>query len=287
MHVKLLRKALRIPFVRIPFASAMGTGALFGCAVFLMMIEGSHLVGARWPGEVDVVWRWGTAVLGGYLLGLLTELAFPREVKGLGSALKAAEATPADAKDVGVDEAAVAEPEAPHCDTAFCFNIFFGDFWHNFVDGIFIAHSFLRCESGQGWVVTAGTIYHELVQEFGDFFLLVGPGGLTVPQACAVNFVSGVSVMIGAMWYLWLEPGMGTQGILLAFSAGVYTYVACTEAAGEMLHEVGRLSPAKRMGLVACFALGAIGIGLILLDHEHCGVKVADGEADPHAGHNH
>ena len=130
--------------------------------------------------------------------------------------------------------------------------------------------------------MTAGTIYHELVQEFGDFFLLVGPGGLTVPQACAVNFVSGVSVMIGAMWYLWLEPGMGTQGILLAFSAGVYTYVACTEAAGEMLHEVGRLSPAKRMGLVACFALGAIGIGLILLDHEHCGVKVADGEADPH-----
>ena len=135
--------------------------------------------------------------------------------------------------------------------------------------------------------MTAGTIYHELVQEFGDFFLLVGPGGLTVPQACAVNFVSGVSVMIGAMWYLWLKPGMGTQGILLAFSAGVYTYVACTEAAGEMLHEVGRLSPAKRMGLVACFALGAIGIGLILLDHEHCGVKVADGEADPHAGHNH
>ena len=287
----LSRLALKDAIVRaraiIPFASALGTGALFGCAVFLMMIEGSHLVGARWSGEVDVVWRWGTAVLGGYLLGLLTELAFPREVKGLGSALKAAEATPADAKDVGVDEAAVAEAGAPHCDMAFCFNIFFGDFWHNFVDGIFIAHSFLKCESGRGWVVTAGTIYHELVQEFGDFFLLVGPGGLTVPQACAVNFVSGVSVVIGAAWYLWLEPGMGTQGILLAFSAGVYTYVACTEAAGEMLHEVGRLSPAKRMGLVACFSLGAIGIGLILLDHEHCGVKVADGEADPHAGHNH
>ena len=106
----------------------MGTGALFGCAVFLMMIEGSHLVGARWPGEVDVVWRWGTAVLGGYLLGLLTELAFPREVKGLGSALKAAEATPADAKDVGVDEAAVAEAEEAAPDYAFCFNIFFGDF---------------------------------------------------------------------------------------------------------------------------------------------------------------
>ena len=128
----LSRLALKDAIVRaraiIPFASAMGTGALFGCAVFLMMIEGSHLVGARWPGEVDVVWRWGTAVLGGYLLGLLTELAFPREVKGLGSALKAAEATPADAKDVGVDEAAVAEAEEAAPDYAFCFNIFFGDF---------------------------------------------------------------------------------------------------------------------------------------------------------------
>ena len=128
----LSRLALKDAIVRaraiIPFASAMGTGALFGCAVFLMMIEGSHLVGARWPGEVDVVWRWGTAVLGGYLLGLLTELAFPREVKGLGSALKAAEATPADEKDVAVDEAAVAEAEKAAPDYAFCFNIFFGDF---------------------------------------------------------------------------------------------------------------------------------------------------------------
>ena len=58
----------------------------------------------------------------------MTELAFPREVKGLGSALKAAEATPADAKDVGVDEAAVAEAEEAAPDYAFCFNIFFGDF---------------------------------------------------------------------------------------------------------------------------------------------------------------
>lgn len=275
----LSRLALKDAIVRareiIPFASAMGTGALFGCAVFLMMIEGSHLVGARWPGEVDTVWRWGTAVLGGYLLGMLTELAFPREVNGdtrraLTGALRAAEAESGDKaiKDVEDIELQIVP------DYAFCFNIFFGDFWHNLVDGIFIAHSFLRCESGQGWVVTAGTIYHELVQEFGDFFLLVGPGGLTVVQACLVNFVSGISVMFGAMIYLWTEPGMGTQGILLAFSAGVYTYVACTEACGEMLKDVGRLSAKKRFGLVLCFAVGAVGIGLILLDHEHCGVKV-------------
>ena len=284
----LSRLALKDAIVRareiIPFASAMGTGALFGCAVFLMMIEGSHLVGARWPGEVDTVWRWGTAVLGGYLVGMLTELAFPRTVNGdtrraLTGALRAIEAEPADAKAIKDVEDAVPQIVP---DYAFCFNIFFGDFWHNLVDGIFIAHSFLQCESGQGWVVTAGTIYHELVQEFGDFFLLVGPGGLTVVEACLVNFASGTSVMLGAMIYLWTEPGMGTQGILLAFSAGVYTYVACTEACGEMLKDVGLLSARKRFGLVLCFAVGAIGIGLILLDHDHCSVKVADGAADPH-----
>ena len=115
----------------------------------------------------------------------------------------------------------------------------------------------------------------------------MGPGGLTVVQACAVNFVSGISVMLGAAIYLWTKPGMGTQGILLAFSGGVYMYVACTEAAGEMLHGVGKLSMAKRAGLLACFAVGAVGIGLVLIDHEHCSPKDPSGGGDPHAGQNH
>ena len=94
--------------------------------------------------------------------------------------------------------------------------------------------------------------------------------------------------MIGAAIYLWTEPGMGTQGILLAFSGGIYTYVACTDAAKHMLDGVGRLSAQKRFLLLVCYAIGAIGVGLVLLDHEHCSAKDSSGgDDDPHAGHNH
>ena len=54
-----------------------------------------------------------------------------------------------------------------------------------------------------------------------------------------------------------------------------------------MLDGVGKLSPLKRLGLLACFSAGAVGIGLVLIDHEHCSPKDPSGGGDPHAGHNH
>ena len=117
----------------------------------------------------------------------------------------------------------------------------------------------------------------------------MGPGGLSVLMACVVNFFSGVSVMVGAAVYLWTEPGMGTQGLMLAFSGGVYTYVACTEAAAHVVDGASKFSAAQRLGLFAFFVVGCAGIGLVLLDHEHCSSSDDDGADgdDPHAGHNH
>ena len=71
---------------------------------------------------------------------------------------------------------------------------------------------------------------------------------------------------------------------VLAFSGGIYVYIAATEAAACFTHK--RLSPKMKFGVVFLFILGAVAIGLVLLDHEHC-------EGDPeagsggHAGHNH
>ena len=52
-----------------------------------------------------------------------------------------------------------------------------------------------------------------------------------------MNVVSGASVVIGAWWFLWLEPGNGDRGMLLAFSGGVYVYVAATECAATLVHK--------------------------------------------------
>ena len=96
--------------------------------------------------------------------------------------------------------------------------------------------------------------------------------------------LSGVSVFIGAAVFLATKPGYGTQGLLLAFSGGVYVYVAATEAAHTFLHKP--LSICMKFGVFICFAIGAVAIGLVLLDHSHCSGD-QDKLEDPHAGHNH
>merc|ERR1719482_871143 len=243
-------QALRTDTI-IAYSSALAVGAILGCAAFLMMVESSHYIMARWAEETQMTWRFGTMLLAGYSVGMILNVAFPHK----------------------------------SVDYAFCFNIFFGDFLHNFVDGIFIAGAFMDCTTDRGWIVTAATIYHELVQEFADFFLLIGPGGLSVVMACVVNFMSGISVMIGGAIYLATEPGSGTKGLMLAFSAGVYLYVACTEAAVHAVHNAHKFSAAQRVLLFLFFVTGAVGIGLVLLDHEHCTPKGDSGDGDdPHAG---
>ena len=92
-----------------------------------------------------------------------------------------------------------------------------------------------------------------------------------------------MSVVIGAAWFLWLEPGNGDRGMLLAFSGGVYVYVAATEAAQGLTNK--RHSPRLKAAILILFVLGAVLIGLVLLDHSHCSGDDADD--DPHAGHNH
>ena len=111
-------------------------------------------------------------------------------------------------------------------------------------------------------------------------------GGLSQCMALLVNALSGVSVFIGAAVFLATKPGYGTQGLLLAFSGGVYVYVAATEAAHTFLHKP--LSICMKFGVFICFAIGAVAIGLVLLDHEHCsGNEGGSGDGGAHAGHNH
>jgi len=55
--------------------NGFSSGALLACAMFLMLLESSHLVEAEWgggeDGENQVTWRWGVAVLAGFAAPLL------------------------------------------------------------------------------------------------------------------------------------------------------------------------------------------------------------------------
>eukprot|EP00613_Pedinella_sp_CCMP2098_P073442 CAMPEP_0171913404 /NCGR_PEP_ID=MMETSP0993-20121228/11707_1 /TAXON_ID=483369 /ORGANISM="non described non described, Strain CCMP2098" /LENGTH=386 /DNA_ID=CAMNT_0012547385 /DNA_START=1 /DNA_END=1161 /DNA_ORIENTATION=- len=55
--------------------NGFAAGALLGSAAFLMMLESSHLVEEEWAGdENDVAWRWGFALLAGFLFPLIGQV---------------------------------------------------------------------------------------------------------------------------------------------------------------------------------------------------------------------
>ena len=147
-------------------------------------------------------------------------------------------------------------------------SILVGDSAHNFCDGIFIGVAFMTCSRNTAWVITGVTIYHEITQEVADYFLLTNLAGLSIIQALVLNFVSGLSVMIGGLMILGLNISDMSIGVILSFSGGVYTYIAASECLPcvEQAVKDGK----DRIYSIAFFLLGAIPIGLTLLKHEHC-----------------
>merc|ERR1711976_1109302 len=95
--------------------------------------------------------------------------------------------------------------------------------------------------------------------------------------ALILNFVSGLGVMLGAVITLAMDDDTAATGLILAFGGGVYLHIAATECMPR-IYNATKLSAAVRLACLGSFILGAILIGLVLLDHEHCVPPVAEGE---------
>ena len=146
-------------------------------------------------------------------------------------------------------------------------SVLIGDFCHNICDGFFIGSAFLNCPS-MGWGIVLATVAHELPQELSDFYLLTSYGALPVWKALLYNFLSGTSVLIGAIIVLSANVSDTVLGVLLALGGGVYLQVG----ASECMVRAARLSVtvAERLIMTALFTVGAVLIGLVLLNHNHC-----------------
>jgi zinc transporter ZupT len=157
-------------------------------------------------------------------------------------------------------------------------SILIGDFFHNLSDGFFIGSAFLLCSKSIGWTIVATTIYHEIAQELADYILLTTHCGLTVFQALSLNFLSGCSVMVGVVIILSVHLEDPAIGAILSVSAGVYTYIAaaeCIPRVQAILHQSDIIHSQKieyTLIFFVCFVLGAVPIGLVLLNHGHCEV---------------
>ena len=145
-------------------------------------------------------------------------------------------------------------------------------------DGVFIGVAFKGCDPITAWTITAVTLYHEIAQEIADYFLLTRHAGFTNFKALLANFHSGLSVVLGGFVILGTELSSMSIGVLLSLSSGVYLYIAAV----EFLSRGSRIisSVQDKALLILMFAVGAIPVGLTLLNHSHC-------EADEHGHEDH
>ncbi|MBI2122044.1 MAG: ZIP family metal transporter [Candidatus Sungbacteria bacterium] len=128
-----------------------------------------------------------------------------------------------------------------HCHEGECpvhtysYLILWGDFLHNFIDGIIIALTFLA-DVRLGALTTIAVILHEIPQEIGDFGILIH-GGFSRTKALLYNFLSSISVIFGAvLMYVAgaiLEPFLPVG---IALTAGAFIYLAAVDLMPE-LHE--------------------------------------------------
>jgi zinc transporter ZupT len=298
-------------------------GALMTTAFFLVFPEALELIKADFAGEdshsdhrrslqeddhseesgeAAAIWRFGTAILGGFLIPIVSHILFnhdheqenihahtPKDVKEDGDGKKemaSAENLPAQAEEVATEtdipekvpsETAASDEETAKtvCSLApkttnpsLLASIFLGDFFHNFADGVFLGSAFLLCGRSLAISITAATILHELAQETADYFMLVHHCGMNPVSALAINFICGLSISLGGIIVLAADLSSSSIGIILCIGGGVYVHVAVAECLPTARkYERGRKQ--KVYGILA-FIVGAILIGLVLLNHQHC-----------------
>ena len=260
--------------------NAFAAGALLAAAFFLILHEATHYI--IFETEAMSAAIWGIMILVGFITASILDL-FVAMIRGPEKA--ETETDKAGARTAGsVEEGQVAvEVQSPASKRVrvLC-AILLGDFVHNLCDGLFIGIAFNMCGGSFGWTVTAATVYHEIAQELSDYLVLTDPkqGNLSPFVALLLNFISGLSVILGAVIVLAQTPDNKAIGMLLAYSGGVYVQIGAGECMGRVYAQANTIC--LRFFSIVMFLVGATAIGLVLLNHEHCSVG-----GDAHAGHNH
>lgn len=108
-----------------------------------------------------------------------------------------------------------------------------GDGFHNLIDGVMIAGSYLA-GIPVGIATTIAVIFHEVPQEIGDFGVLIY-AGFSKAKALLFNFLSACTAIIGAVLALVLSSKIpGISSFILPFTAGGFIYIAGSDLIPEL-----------------------------------------------------
>jgi len=144
--------------------------------------------------------------------------------------------------------------------------LFLGDSLHNFVDGILITSSFL-VSIPVGIATALGVAAHEIPQEIADFGIFL-KSGMKPAKVFWLNLLSALMTTAGAIaaWYgsSLIAP---LQPQLIAFTAGMFIYIAASDLIPELHHKperkmIWRTSIAFLAGILIMFWLIKITHGM-------------------------
>ncbi len=131
-----------------------------------------------------------------------------------------------------------------------------GDAFHNFIDGIVIAASFL-ISIQIGIAVSLSVIAHEIPQEVGDFAILLN-SGYSKKRAFSLNFLSSITTIPAAIiGYYILEIFDFFIPIFLALSAASFLYIALSDLIPE-LHKKCNVKASIRQLILILAGIGTI-----------------------------
>jgi len=133
-----------------------------------------------------------------------------------------------------------------------------GDCFHNFIDGLLIAGSYL-VSIQLGITTTIAVIMHELPQELGDFGVLIY-AGYSKKRALFLNFLTALTAFLGVILALVLHKFIpNLTSFLIPFTAGGFIYIAGSDLIPEL-----KKSPQLKSSLLQLLGLCS-GIGLMFL----------------------
>jgi zinc and cadmium transporter len=112
-----------------------------------------------------------------------------------------------------------------------------GDGFHNFMDGLIIAGSYL-VSIPVGIASTLAVAFHEIPQEIGDFGVLL-QGGYSKKKALLFNFLISLTAVLGVVLALILGNYFeNITSFLIPFAAGGFIYIAGADLIPELHREV-------------------------------------------------
>lgn len=150
------------------------------------------------------------------------------------------------------------------CDIhAFTYLNLIGDGFHNFLDGMIIAASYL-VSIKLGVVTTLAVILHEIPQELGDFGVLVY-GGFSKKKALFYNFISALTAMLGAIVGYFMSGLMQDfSNFIMPLTAGGFIYIAISDLIPQ-IHKESNLRRSTSAFIAFLFGIVFMAIARLFL----------------------